>query len=424
MSRVLIVSLPLAGHLNPTIGIARELVARGHQAAWVGSELFLRPLLGPDATVLPTGSRLYRPQGGQGALAVKSLWQSFVVPYARFTLAAVQAAVQTYQPDVLLVDQHAPAGGLVAHRERLPWATLICSAMELTRPFRALPKVEAWIEEQVQALWAAAGVPPEERYDLRFSPYAVLAPTTAALTGPEPFPDHYALVGPILADRPVREFPWGRLDPARRKVLVSLGTLAPADVTAFYPKAVEALAPLADRVQGVVVAPAGVLPDPPEHVVVTGWAPVLELLPQLAAVVCHGGMNIVCEALAHGVPLVVGPMINDQPVQADQVVAAGAGVRIRLRRIQPDALRSVLTTVLDDPRYRAAARRVQADFAAAGGARAAVDHLERLAGPVYGTKPPAARHRQGTLAGRRAAASLPPAPAGRPERPDRQTELG
>jgi MGT family glycosyltransferase len=399
MSRILIVALPLAGHVNPTIGIGRALAERGHEVAWVGSEMFLRPLLGPDAVIHPTGSRLHRAQGGQGAVAVKSLWKSFVVPYARFTLPAVTTAVQTYQPDVLLVDQHAPAGALVAHRAGLPWACLVSSSMELTRPFRALPKVEEWVADQIAMLWAEAGVPPQERYDLRFSPYLVLALTTPALTGPAPFPDHYALVGPILADRPAaRDFPWDRLDPGRRRVLVCMGTLAPEHTTAFYPKAAAALAGLADRVQGIVAAPPGALPDPPANVVVAGWIPMLELLPQVDAVVCHGGMNTVGETLAHGLPLVLGPLINDQPVTANQVVAAGAGIRIRLRRIQPDELRSVVTAVLDDPGYRSAARRVRDDFAAAGGARAAAEHLERLAGAGPGRTPPPIPQRQGAPA--------------------------
>jgi zeaxanthin glucosyltransferase len=383
--RVLIVALPLAGHVNPTIGIAKALADRGHEVAWTGSELFLRPLLGPAATIYRTGSRLHRAQGGQGAAAVKSLWQSFVLPYARFTMPAVEKAVQTYQPDVLLVDQHAPAGALVADRHGLPWASLVSSSMELTRPFRTLPRVEAWVHDQMQTLWTEAGVPPEERYDLRFSPHLVLALTSAALTGPARFPDHYALVGPVLAERPPEpDFPWDRIDTDRRRVLVSMGTLAPDHVNAFYPRAVAALEPLGARVQGIVVAPPGVLTDPPPHIVVTGRVPMLELMPRLDAVVCHGGMNTVCEALAHGVPLIMGPLINDQPITAAQVVAAGAGIRIRLRRITPEQLRAAVVALLDDPGYRAAAERVRESFVAAGGARTAAERLERLATPAHG----------------------------------------
>ncbi|HVQ92794.1 MAG TPA: glycosyltransferase [Mycobacteriales bacterium] len=398
MSRYLIITLPLAGHVNPTIGIARELVARGHEVAWVGSEMVLRPMLGPDATILPTGSRLYRAQGGQGAAAVKSLWKSFVVPYARFVLPAVEKAVHTYQPDVLLVDQHAPAGGIVADRHGLPWAALVSSSMELTRPFAALPKVEEWVAAQVEKVWTEAGVPAEQRYDLRFSPHLVIALTSPALTGPVRFPDHYALVGPILADRPpTREFPWDRLDPDRRKVLVCLGTLQPEHVTAFYPRAAAALAGL-PGVQGIIAAGPQMLPDPPANVLVAPWVPMLELLPRVDAVVCHGGMNTVCETLAHGVPLAMGPLINDQPVTANQVVAAGAGIRILLRRIRPDELRAVVTTLLDDPAYRAAAERVRDDFAAAGGARTAAERLERLAHPGTDQKSHVVPERQDTLA--------------------------
>jgi UDP:flavonoid glycosyltransferase YjiC (YdhE family) len=109
------------------------------------------------------------------------------------------------------------------------------------------------------------------------------------------------------------------------------------------------------------------------------FVPLLGLLPHLDAVICHGGHNTICEALAHAVPLVVAPIRDQQPVVAGQVVAAGAGTRVHFGRVGPTELRNAITTVLDDPSYRAAARRVQTSFAAAGGAAAAADHLEKLA---------------------------------------------
>jgi UDP:flavonoid glycosyltransferase YjiC (YdhE family) len=101
-------------------------------------------------------------------------------------------------------------------------------------------------------------------------------------------------------------------------------------------------------------------------------------MPRLDAVVSHGGHNTVCEALAHGLPLVVAPIRDDQPAIADQVVRAGAGVRVAFRRVKADELRGAITTVLSDEGLRAGAARVQASFAAAGGPSAAADHLERL----------------------------------------------
>lgn len=146
----------------------------------------------------------------------------------------------------------------------------------------------------------------------------------------------------------------------------------------FYARVTEALRPLGDRLQAVVVAPDGTIPDPPEHLLVRSRVPVLELLPRLDAVVSHGGLNTVCETLAHGVPLVVAPIKGDQPINAAQVAAVGAGRRVRFASVRPEPLREDLLAVLDDPSYRAAAHRVRESFAAAGGAAAAARHLEGM----------------------------------------------
>ena len=106
--------------------------------------------------------------------------------------------------------------------------------------------------------------------------------------------------------------------------------------------------------------------------------PQLALLPRVDAVVCHGGHNTVCESLAHGLPLVVAPIRDDQPIVAEQVVEAGAGIRVRFGRLSPAALRDAVTRVLDEPAFREAAERIRGSFAAAGGASAAADALEGL----------------------------------------------
>jgi UDP:flavonoid glycosyltransferase YjiC (YdhE family) len=107
--------------------------------------------------------------------------------------------------------------------------------------------------------------------------------------------------------------------------------------------------------------------------------PQLELLPQLDAVVCHAGHNTVCETLAHGIPLVVAPIRDDQPIIAQQIIDAGAGVRLKYGRVDTGEIVDALMAVLETASYRLAARRIQASFRAAGGPAAAADRLESLA---------------------------------------------
>ena len=381
MSRFLFVVCPLTGHIHPAAAVSATLVGNGHDVAWVGPESVLRPVLGPGVGVYPTGVRAYRPLGEDD---VRAFLDGYVIPLARFILATVDRAVREFAPDVMVVDQHAIAGALVAYRHGLRWASLVPAPMGLVEAADPRAEIEAWIRGPVADLWARAGLDLPHNGDLLsatlYSPHLLVGFTTRALLGAAALPDHAVLVGPALADRPDEPaFAWDALDSRRRLVLVTVGTLNMGVATDFYHRTALALAPLADRLQAIVVAPDHALPDPPDNVLVAPRVPVLSLMPRLDAVVCHAGMNTVAEALVHGVPIVAAPIRLDQPSNAEQVRAAGAGIRVDFERATPRQLRRAITAVLDDPSYRQAAQRVRDSFAAAGGAVAAADHLVRLA---------------------------------------------
>ena len=378
MSRFMFVVPPLAGHAYPAAAVARTLSERGHEVAWVGSEARLRPFVGPDATVHPTGIRAYRSQLDVGIAAVKSLWEGFVIPFAKNTLPDVDNAARDYRPDVVVADGLALAGAIVAQRHSLPWATLT-GTLELSRSLTLLPKVDAWVMRQQAAVWNAAGLPGQE---VRSSPYLVIGFVGRSLMTGVKLPGHVELVGPALADRPgAPDFPWDWLDPDRRHILVTVGTVAEdlaTSSTSFYSRAMEALDPLGNQLQVIVITAPSEIDDPSGHIFAAERVPVLALMPRLDAVVCHGGLNTVCEALIHGVPLVVAPIRWDQPFNAAQVAGSGAGIRVNFGRVRPDQLRTAVTAVLDDPAYRGAAARISDSLAQAGGRRRAADLLERL----------------------------------------------
>ncbi|WP_330261176.1 glycosyltransferase [Streptomyces sp. NBC_00539] len=415
--RVLFTVPPLAGHVNPTVAVGAELIARGHDVAWTGPAPALAALLPARARILPAGEGEGTGEGvgvGAGAggtaaeggtataagartaytalherwrdlrgvAALRFLWEEALVPLARAMVPGVTLAVRAFEPDVLVADQQALAGPLVARRLGVPWVTSASTSAELTRPFADFPKVGEWVAGQIGGVLAEFGDAAGEAdgWDPRFSDRLVLVFSTPELLGDtHGFPPHYAFVGPALGARPAAPgFPWQRLDPARRRVLVSLGTLNQEAGARFYREVLGAARQLAAHTQFVVAAPAALLGDRPGHVLHQERVPQLELLPHLDAVVCHGGHNTVCEALAHGLPLVVAPIRDDQPIVARQVVEAGAGVRVRFGRTRAGELRDALTAVLDEPGPRRAARRIQASFAAAGGAAAAADRLEKL----------------------------------------------
>ncbi|MGW1916662.1 glycosyltransferase [Streptomyces sp. NPDC002076] len=389
MSGFLFVVPPLTGHVNPAVGVAARLAAHGHRVAWVCADPpLVRRLAGPDAEVfgcagpVPGDEGAVRPPDLRGAEALRFLWEGYLLPLADAMAPGVRAAAGAFRPDVVVADQQAFAGALVAERLGLPWATSATTSAEFTGAYDGLPKVASWLRDRLTELRARVG-DPSGTADPRFSPHLMLIFSTPELLGPQaPLATHIHYVGPSLAARPTGPgFPWERLDRSRAKVLVTLGT-ANADAGGrFLAECLGALRERADRVQAVIADPGGALAVPPgdKDVLVLPSVPQLALLERMDAVVCHAGHNTVCEALWHGVPLVVAPIRDDQPVVAGQVVDAGAGVRVRFGRARADRLGAALDTVLTDPVHRAAAVRIRTAFRAAGGARSAAAHLERLA---------------------------------------------
>lgn len=372
MSRFLFVVPPLTGHVNPTASVGGELLARGHDVAWVGHPGTLAPLLPDNARIFPAIDDLLEADirakrerwlALRGMAVLKFFWEEFLIPLGHAMVPGVDAAVRAFRPDVIVADQQALAGPLVARNAGVPWATSASTSAELVNPLRTMPKVDAWVRDLLHDF--ADG-------DIRFSELLVLVYSSKALVAGE-FGDEVAFVGPALSYRVERvDFPWERLTGGRR-VLISLGTLNGPAGERFLGQALEAVAEL--DVQAVMVAS----PRPaPANVLMLPSVPQLALMPHLDAVVTHGGHNTVCEALAHGLPLVVAPIRDDQPTVAAQVVQAGAGVRLTYSRARAADIRSALESVLDEPEYAAAAGLVRESFLAAGGAAAAADRLEKV----------------------------------------------
>jgi MGT family glycosyltransferase len=384
VSRFLFVVPPLTGHVNPTIGVGAALARRGHRIGWAGQPDIVRALVGQDVRVYPCAApsgadATARPPDLRGPAALKFLWERFLIPLAEQMVPDVRAAVAAFQPDALVVDQQTLAGALVAEADGIPWATASTTSAELTEPLASMPRVLDWIQEQLADLRRRVGVEALTAGDPRFSPRLVLAFTSEALTGPvEHLRDRVRFVGPSIAPRPAGDdFPWSWLDRPGPAVLVTLGTVNADAGARFLRECVQAVAGR-PAVSAVVVDPTGVIDHAPANVLVRPRVPQLDLLPRMAAVICHAGHNTVCESLYHGVPLAVAPIRDDQPVIAQQVVGAGAGVRLRFGRATAGHLGAAVDSLLTDSGYAMNARRIGASFRTAGGAEAAATHLERM----------------------------------------------
>lgn len=384
MKRFLFVVPPFAGHVYPTISVARQLAARGHRVAWAAHARMVRHLLPDGAEIFPLDDDhdtplpwhfLERATRLRGLESLQFLWREMLVPLAKSSLPGLVRVMEDFAPDVAICDHQIIAGSLAARKVGVRFATFCTTSASIVDPLAELPKVRQWIEDQITDLERDAGLEPSPSGDV--SRDLVVIFSTEALVGLDrAWPSHYRFVGPSIEDRPDRTpFPWEVLAPKPR-IFISLGTISADSGSHFYAAAIAALGDLDAQV--ILAAPPSLVPNPPSNFVVRERVPQVQLLPHVDAVVCHAGHNTVCEALANGLPLVVAPIRDDQPVVAQQVVQSGAGLRVRYGRLSDDSLREAVLRVLAEPEFRAAAARIRESFRTAGGSSAATDALEAI----------------------------------------------
>lgn len=216
-----------------------------------------------------------------------------------------------------------------------------------------------------------------------FAPLVEVAGLTArppAFQGAPLPPTHHSFHTPVFDRSVAANAPaWaaGPLPPP--VVYATLGTAhgAPTLLAAILAGMREVAGTLVLTVGGAVDQ-AALGPQPP-HLHVERYVPQSLLFPRCDLVVAHGGSGTLVAALEHGLPLVLIPLMADQPENAARAAALGLGRVVGPDERTPEAISAAVRAVLADPAYRASARHVREELASLPGPEYAVALLERLA---------------------------------------------
>ncbi len=428
MSRFLLPSTPIYGHLSPMVAVGRGLVERGHRVTVLTGRRYAGLVSDAGLDFLPlhaeadyddTRLQDWLPERGRhGGLAAGryDILNLFVRPLAA-QHAALQAAVAGGRFDgvvcegaflgvlpLLAVPRHdrvpvvgvsatplaltsvdsAPFGsglepGNSAHTRR---RNRVISAVLHAGPLRP-------VQTALRAALASVGAPPPEgnyfdqatRFDLTFH----LA--TPGIEYPRrELPPTVRFVGPLRLPVSSAALPpwWHDLDGNRPVVHLTQGTMANQDVSRLLVPALRGLA----GEDVLVVAATGGRPvaqleeqfgaSLPENARVATFLPYDLLLPRTAAMVTNGGFGGVQQALAAGVPLAVAGTTEDKPEVAARVAWAGAGINLRTGSPSPAKVRRAVLRLIGDPAYARAAERLRAEIAGLG------DPLDAIASGLMG----------------------------------------
>lgn len=412
MSHFGVVAPPFYSHYKALQALAGELLERGHQVTFFHQADARRWLDDPrigfcslGALTHPPGSlsavlqRAARPTGIHG---LRRLIEELAATTAMLC-AELPQALAICRIDALLCDQMEAAGGLVAAALGLPFVSLACAlpidreaGLPLpvmpfaygTRPFdlqlyQNSTRVHDWLMQplrrQLHLACKHLGVAPREGLHDCLSSLATISQTIAGFDFPRQSPPpNWHEVGPLRQPTaPLEVLPWP-IDPARPLVFASLGTLQGGRLDMFL-RIAQACRRL--HAQLLVAHCAGLDRGQQQRLLAAGASWVTDFAPQQAvleradALVTHGGLNTVMDAIASGTPMLVLPVAFDQAGVAARVAYQRIGLRLS-RRARPRALAHGLLALRELPREPL--QRLAGTLHQAGGVRRAASVIEAV----------------------------------------------
>ncbi|WP_442293356.1 glycosyltransferase [Terrabacter sp. 2RAF25] len=424
--RFLMVAIDAGGTLPPMMGVAAELVRRGHDVLVLADPTaedvaraagcdYVPWQTAPQITSVDDQTRMITEfETGSPLRRLRRIRERVLVGPAGFFARDVIDAAHRHGADAVLVEGTVPGMVIGAEATRLPFAALMANIY--ARPTRGLPpfgtgwspsrnplgrardavalatirRVSAGMTKQLNAVRAAYGLAPvDELLGMLDHANAVLVLTSPSFDFSTPhLPSNVRYVGPQLDD-PSWAARWDdpsddpSADPSddpRPLVLVGLSSVH-QDQAETLNRICAALGRLPVRglvTTGRAVDPARVTAPP--NVQVVRAASHQQVLRRTAAVVTHAGHGTVMRSLAAGVPLVCIPMGRDQKDDTVRVLRLGAGVRVRASAA-PEQIASAVRLVLEDEQYAVAARTFAAVLAEEARTRpSAADEAETLLG--------------------------------------------
>ena len=385
MRKIVFFCIPAHGHTNPTLGVVRELTARGHEVWYYSYDQFREKIESAGAKFVSCNDfdrEMHLSQKDVVRLGKDLAFSTGILVDTTLALDdAVCAQMEQLRPDCIVADSMAVWGKAVAMKLGIPFvsstttfafnqhsAKLMKQGVgDLIKMLFSMPKIGRHIKRLQDK-----GYPVKSVLDIIQNDDAT---HTVVYTSPEfqpcseTFSDRYAFVGPsirpkVLEVQKVKE----------KLVYISMGTVN-NDMVSLYRRCIEALGNSGYQIIISVgnQVDIGAFGSLPENVEIYPQVDQIAVLEKADAFLTHCGMNSASEGLYFGVPLVMLPQTKEQEAVAVRTEQLGAG--IRLLDTSAAGIRAAVERVIQDPAYRQGAEKIREGFLRCTGAKGAADKI-------------------------------------------------
>jgi len=385
VSKIVFFCIPAHGHTNPTLGVVRELVSRGHQVWYYSYNAMREKIESAGASFISCDDydMEQKLKAKDSARMGKDLAFSTKI-LVDTTLALddkVCREMAELKPDCIVADSMALWGKAVARKLGIPFVSSTTTFAfnqhsakimkqgigDLVKMLLAMPKTT----KQIKRL-QSKGYPVKNILDIignDDNTHTIVYTSPQFQPCSETFSDKYAFVGPSI--RPATH----RIEKERNKLIyISMGTVN-NDMMPFYKTCISALANTDYQVimsvgNLVTIEEFGELP---ENISVFSHVDQIAVLQQADVFVSHCGMNSVSESLYFAVPLIMLPQTSEQSGVAERVYELGAG--IKLDKSDASSLLNAISKLFTESSYTQNAAAISEGFKRCSGAKGAADKI-------------------------------------------------
>lgn len=385
MGKIVFFCIPAHGHTNPTLGVVRELIERGHEVWYYSYNMLKEKIEATGAKFVPCDEydTELKLEPKDTARVGKDL--AFSTKLLVDTTLALDDMVckdmERLQPDCIVADSMAVWGKAVALKLGIPFVSSTTtfafnkysakimkqSIGELFGMIFSMSKIQKDIKRLQDKGYPVKNVLDIIQNDEKTDTVVYTSPQFQPCA--DTFSDKYAFVGPSV--RTVTE----QIEKTKEKlVYISMGTVN-NDMLQLYKNCIAAFK---DTEYQVIMSVGNMVAiesfgELPENISVYTHVDQIAVLSQADVFLSHCGMNSVNESLYYEVPLVMYPQTSEQGGVANRVLQLGAG--IQLKKTTPSAILEAIEEVMDNFSYQENAVKIADGFRKCTGAKAAADKI-------------------------------------------------
>ncbi|WP_270566772.1 macrolide family glycosyltransferase [Clostridium beijerinckii] len=397
MSKVLFLSIPAHGHINPTLGLVNELVKQGEEITYFCSEDF-------KEKIEKTGAKFKSYRVELSLFKRKHKTSSDMGPdklldYINETLKSsdriikdILNQIEGKKFDYIMYTAMFPFGNIIAQILKIPSVSsfaVFATPKELRSQHKELinenliknhPVIETYKKVSRQLKEEFNVEMSHNIFDLFFNKGDINIAYTSKyfVAHPEYYDESFKFIGPPIYDRKENlDFPFEKLE-GKKVVYISLGTVFNNTDSNLYDTFFKTFG----NTDEVVVMTAYNIDlskfDIPNNFIVRNYVPQSEVLKYTDVAITHAGMNSTSDLLYNNVPFVAIPIGADQPYMAKRAEELGATISLDKDNINPEILRKSVEKVLTDPSYLENMRKISDSFKESGGYKKAVEEIFKL----------------------------------------------